>query len=94
MVVTRMAERLLEPRPSLSEIDFPRDAGANHPLQRPIDGRAADPRIFFANEIAQVIRAQMPFLAQEDTQDAVAFARTLAAGRAQAGEIQDGVIRR
>jgi ADP-dependent phosphofructokinase/glucokinase len=36
----------------------------------------------------------VPFLAQEDVEDAVAFARTLAAGRAQAGKIQSGAIRR
>ena len=45
------------------------------------------PGIFAADEIAQIVRAQMPFLAQEDVQDAVALARALAAGRAQTGEI-------
>jgi hypothetical protein len=73
MVVTRMAERLLEPRASLSEIDFPRDAGANHPLQRPIDSRAPDARRFAVHGVHEIVSAEVPALTQKDLQDAVAL---------------------
>ena len=83
-----------ESRATFAEIDLAGDAGVDHPLQRAVDRGAADPRVFLVDEIAQIIRAQMTLLAQKEVQDAVAFAGTLAAGRAEAGEIQGRVIRR
>ena len=65
MKMPRMAVRGLEARPAFAEIHLAGDAGADHPLQRAVDGRAADARILVAHEIAQIVRAQMPFLAQE-----------------------------
>ena len=77
----------LESRSAFAEIDLAGDAGADHPLKRPVDRGAADAWIFTANQVAEVIGAQMTFLTHENVQDAVALARALAAGRSQSGEI-------
>src|SRR5439155_25043494 len=61
-----MAVRGLESRVALAEIDLSRDAGADHPLQRSIDGRAADARILAVDEVRQIVRARMPLLAEKD----------------------------
>ena len=92
--VPRMAVGGLESRTAFAEIDLAGDPGVHHPLQRAVDGRATDPGILLADEVAQIICAQMAFLAQKDIEDAVAFTGTLAAGRTQAGKVQGGVIRR
>ena len=88
MKVSGMAVGGLESRTAFAEIDLAGDSGVDHPLQRAVDRGATDARIFPADEIAQVVRAQMTLLAQKDVEDAVALAGTLAAGRAEAGEIQ------
>ena len=44
--VARLAVRVLEPEAALAEIDLAGDAGVHHPLQRAVDGGAADPVIF------------------------------------------------
>ena len=88
MKVARMTVGRLETGPAFPKIDLAGDAGVDHPLERAVDGGATDPRILLPNEIAEVVRAQMPFLAQKEIEDAVAFAGTLAAGRTQAGKIQ------
>ena len=80
----------LEARAALAEVDLAGDAGADHPLQRPVDRGAADPGIFVADEVAEIVRAQMAFLAQEDAENAIALAGALAAGRAQAGDSREG----
>ena len=94
MKMSGMPVGRLESRTSLAEIDLAGDAGVHHPLQRAVDGGATDPRVFLANKIAEIVRAQMALLTQKHIEDAVAFAGTLAAGRAQAGEIQGRVSRR
>src|SRR5262245_43825212 len=48
MKVSRVAERRLETRAPFAEVDFPRDAGADHPLQSAVDGRDADAGVFAA----------------------------------------------
>ena len=79
--MTRMTVRGLEARAAFAEVDFPRDASADHPLQRPVDGRPADAGRLAADEIEQVVCTDVPFLAQEDREDSIALARTLTAGR-------------
>src|SRR5262249_8033121 len=49
MKMPRRAVGRLEPRPPLSEIDLARDAGGHHPLQRAVDGGAADAGILAAD---------------------------------------------
>ena len=88
MKVPGMAVRRFEAEAPFAEIDLPGDARVDHPLQGPVDRGTTDPRVFAANKIAQIIRAQMTLLAQEEVQYAVAFSGTLAAGRAQAGKLQ------
>ena len=80
-----MAVGRLEARAAFAEIDLAGDPGFDHPLQRAIDGRAPDPGSLAADEIEQIVRAQMTFLLQEGLEDPVAFAGMLSAGRAQAG---------
>ena len=94
MKVARVAVGRLEPRTALAEIDLAGDAGAHHPLQRAVDGGAADSRILAADEVAKIVRAQMTLLAQEDAEDAVAFAGALAAGRAQARDVRKRAVQR
>jgi hypothetical protein len=69
------------PRPALVEIDLARDIGVDHPLERTVDGGAPDARFLPAHDVEEIVRAQMAFLTQKNTEDAVALARALAAGR-------------
>jgi hypothetical protein len=87
MKVTGMPVRVLEPEPTLAEVNLARDAGLFHPLQRAVDGRAADFLIFALDQVVQIIGGQMSFLAEEDIDDEVALAGTLAAGRPEAVEV-------
>src|SRR3954466_16110298 len=90
--VARVAIGRLETRAAFAEVDLAGDAGADHPLQRAVDGRAADADRFAADEIEQIISADMPFLTQKDFQDAIAFGRALAAGRTKRGEVGEGTV--
>ena len=81
--VARMPVRMLEPEPALAEIDAARDAGVDHPLKGAIDRRAADAGVFAADEIDELIRADVPFLPEKNVDDEVAFAGAAAARRAE-----------
>ena len=85
MEVARLPVGVLEAEPPLAEVDLAGDAGVHHPLQRAVDGGAADAMVFAANEIDQIVGAEVPFLAQEDVDDLLALAGALAAGRLQLG---------
>ena len=87
MEVTRLAVGVLEPEPALAEVDLAGDAGVHHPLQRAVDGGAADAVIFAADEVDEIVGAQVSFLAQEHVDDLLALAGALAAGRLQPAEI-------
>ena len=60
MKVPRVAVRRLETRTPFAEVDFARDAGVDHPLQRAVDGRAADAGVLAADEVEEVVGAEMP----------------------------------
>src|SRR6266851_508662 len=79
MEMAWMAERRLEARAALTEVHLACDPGPHHPLQRAIDGGAADAWILAADEIAQVVGAQVAFLAHERAENPIAFTRALAA---------------
>ena len=81
--VPRLPVRVLEAEAAFAEIDLARNAGVDHPLQRAVDGRAADPLVFAADEIDEIVGAEMSFLAEEDVDDLFALAGALAAGRLQ-----------
>ena len=87
--VTRVAIRGLETGPAFAEIDLPRHAGTEHPLQGAIDRRAADAGILATDDIEQIVGAEMPLLAQEQTQDEITFAGALAPRRAQARDVRE-----
>jgi hypothetical protein len=89
-----VAKRRFKARPTFTEIDLSGDPGVDHPLQGPIDGGAADTSVFSANQIAEIVRAQMSLLAEKDVENAVAFCGTFPAGRTEAGKIQGRSIRR
>ena len=91
MEVTRVPVRRFEARSALAKIDLARDSGADHPLQRAVNGRPTDSWIFLVDEIAQIICAQMTFLTQKEIQNAVAFAGPLATFRDEPGEVQSRV---
>ena len=90
MKMARMAIGGLEPRSSFPEIDFARDAGVDHPLQRAVDGGAANSGILAMYEVAEIVRAQMPFAAQKDIEDAIALARPLPARRPKTRDVRNG----
>ena len=87
MKVARVAVRVLETEAAFAEIDLAGDPRVHHPLQRAIDRGAADAAIFFADEIDEVVRAEVPLLAEERVDDEVPFAGALAASRAHAFDI-------
>src|SRR6188472_2423127 len=87
MKMTRLAVSLFEAEPPLPEIDLAGDSGIDHPLQRPVDRRAADAAVFQPHQVDEVVGAEVPFLTQENGDDLLALARALAAGRLQLGEI-------
>jgi len=80
MKMPRVAKRRLETRSPFAEIDFPRDAGADHPLQGAVDGRAADARVFAADVFEQVVGTEVPLLTEEHAHDPIAFGGVLTAG--------------
>ena len=91
MKVPRVPVRRLEARAALAEMDLPREAARDHPLQRSVHGGAADPRILAMHEVGELLGADVAFLPQEDAEDAIAFARAFAAGRKKRREIGRGV---
>ncbi len=78
---------MLEPEAALAEVDFARDAGLDHPLQRAIDGGAADAMVLLADQIDEVVCAEVSLLAQKHLHDHIAFAGSLAARGAQAVDV-------
>ena len=87
MKVARVAIRVLEPETALAEVDLARDPRLLHPLERAVDGGAADLLILAADQIVQVVGGQMSFLAEEDIDDEVALAGAFAPGRPEAVEV-------
>ena len=87
MKVARLPVRVLEPEAPFTEVDFAGDAGVDHPLQRAIDGRAADAVVLATNQIDEIVRAEVPLLAQEEVDDLLTFVRVLAADRLQSAQI-------
>jgi hypothetical protein len=54
-----MPVRMLEPEAALAEIDFPGDSGVDHPLESPVDSRAADPLILALDQIDEIVGRQV-----------------------------------
>src|SRR5207244_13302371 len=90
--VARVPVCMLVPRSAFAEIDLAGDASLDHPLESAVDGSAANAGMRTPDEIVQIVRAQVPLLAQEYIQDAIAFAGPLAARRAQAGRIGEWAV--
>ncbi len=84
--VTRMTVRVLETEPPLAEVDFPRDARFLHPLEGAVHGRTTDLLILFPDEIVEVVRREVPLLAEKYVDDEIALAGALAPGGPQAVE--------
>src|SRR6185436_11036991 len=87
MKMARLPVRMLEPEAPFTEIDFAGDAGVDHPLQRAIDGRAADAVVFPTNQIDEIIRAEVTLLTEEEVDDLLPLVRVLAADRLQSAQI-------
>ena len=87
MKVPRMTVGVLEAEAAFAEIDLARDAGVDHPLQRAVDGGAADAVIFALDQIDEIVGAEVSLLAEEHVDDQIALARPLGAGRAEPIEI-------
>jgi len=83
---------MLEPEPALSEIDLAGDPGLDHPLEGPVNGSPADPLIFTANQLDELVGCEVTFLPEKDVDDEVALAGALAACRPQAVYVGRGGI--
>ena len=92
MEVARLAVGVLEPEPALAEVDLARDAGVHHPLQRAVDGGAADALVFAADQIDEIVGAEVAFLAQEHIDDLLPLARALAAVGLQPARDQEELV--
>src|SRR5262249_22457295 len=77
MKMTRPPVGGLVPRSAFTEIDLAGEPLVHHPLERAVDGGAADSAVLPANEIEELICAQMSLLAEEELSDAVALGRAL-----------------
>ena len=78
--VTRVAVRMLEAEAAFAEIHLAGDARIDHPLERAIDRRAADALILAADDVHEVVGAEMSLLTEEYIEDQVALAGALASG--------------
>ena len=87
MEVAWVTVRRLEPRASLAEVHLARDAGVHHPLERAVHGGAADAGGIAADELVEIVGTQVPFLAQEDVQNAIALTGVLAPRGTERGEV-------
>ena len=87
MEVPGMPVGMLEAEPAFAEVDLAGDAGVDHPLQRAVDGRAADSLILASDEVDEIVGGEVALLAEEDVDDQVALARALAAGWPKALEV-------
>ena len=81
MEVPRVPVRVLEAEAALAEIDLAGDARIDHPLERAVDRGAADPLVFAADDVEEIVGAEVPLLLEEHVQDEVALARPLGARR-------------
>ena len=72
---------MLEPEPSLAEIDLAGDARFHHPLQGPVDGGTADPLVLALDHLDEIVRAEVSLLAEEHVDDQVAFSGALGTSR-------------
>jgi len=79
--MTGMTAGRLEARSAFAEIDFARDPCADHPLERSVDGGAADSGRFFVDARDQIVGAEVPLLTEKHLNDAIALGRSFAAGR-------------
>jgi hypothetical protein len=89
MKVPRVAVRRLEARAPFAEVDLACNAGTDQPLQRAVDRRTADARRLAADEIEQIVGADVPLLTEEHLQHPVAFAGALAPRGTQRGEVRE-----
>src|SRR5262245_58657907 len=94
MEVARMSVRVLEAETSLAEVDLSRDPCVHHPLQRAVDGRAADSMIFLADQFDEIVSGEVSFLTKEDVDDQLAFARSFAADGTEAVDVCSGGFHR
>ena len=83
-----MPVRRLEPETAFAEVDLARDAGVDHPLQRAVDGGAADAGKLGAYETEEIVGAEVAFLFEEGPQNLFALGRSFAACRTQARDIR------
>ena len=88
--VARVVIGRLEARAALAEVDFTREALIDHPLQRAVDGGAADAGVIAAYEAEEIVGAEVAFLFEEGPQDLFALSRSFAACGTQAGDIRKG----
>src|SRR5690348_16402194 len=85
---------MLETESPLAEINLAGDAGIDHPLERAVDGGAADSLIFAPDQIDEVVGAEVSLLAEEDVDDLFALARAFAAVWLQPAEIRKRAVHR
>ena len=87
MEVPRLPVGVLEAEAPFAEIDLARDAGVDHPLQRPVDRGPAHAMVFALDQFDQIVRAEVALLAEKHSHDEIALARPLRTSRTKPIEI-------
>ena len=88
MKVPRMAIGMLEAEAAFAKIHLARDARLLHPLERAVDGGAADFLVFAPDEIVEIVGGEVPLLAEEHVDDEIALSGSFAAGGPEAVEVR------
>src|SRR2546425_1520092 len=89
VIVTGMTVGMLDPETPFAEIALPGDPRVHHPLQRPVDGGAADPLVLPPNQIDEIVRAQVPLLAQKDVEDLLPLAGPVTTNRFETLDVRE-----
>src|SRR5262245_57049399 len=92
MEVAGLPVRMLEPKAAFAKVDLACDPRIDHPLQRPVHSGSTDALIFTANDIDQIVSAEVTFLPQEHVDDLFPLARALAAVGLQPREVRKATI--
>jgi hypothetical protein len=77
MEVARAPRRRIVAGAAVAEIHLVRHAGVDHPLQRAVDGGAADLRMLTPHGGEELVGADVPLLLQEHVEDAIALGRAV-----------------
>src|SRR5262249_25994628 len=89
---TRVPVGRFEAEATIAKVDLAREAGVDHPLERAVDGRAADSGRVAVHERNEIVGADVSLLPKEHVQNAITFGGAFTARRAKARKIERQLI--